>query len=497
MASIYRRRRNGKPTGPYIAAWLDRQRQRQTASTGTTDKAAAKRIANKWEADAALRREAVIDASAELIQIQAVRSIEEHLTDFVARMKSAQRSALHVAHTCRMIRRVAKASTWERAADISADGMNRFASALADRSDRGSSARTIEKHIVALKSFTAWLTRHGKLAANPLATVMAPRPNADRRLVRRMLRPDEWECLKSALTDGSDQFGMLAGDRLALYWLAIETGLRSSELRTLKRGNLHLSDSPPFVTVPAGSTKNRQSAKQYIGDGMANELHRLTAGKLPTVPLFNLPSPNRLAAMIRADLADARAEWLGAARKDADEFAKRSESDFLLAIDHNGERIDLHALRHTCGAWLAKAGERPQVIQAVMRHSTITLTMDTYGHLFPDDRSGAVGKVQTMLGPIPARLAATGTDGKPAADKCSAFAARDVRKAPFQRARKDAERESVATKAKDAPNRLPLDWPELLLGSAMKRMPIASNCKVVRAGIEPATHGFSVHCSTN
>ncbi|MBI3862791.1 MAG: site-specific integrase, partial [Planctomycetia bacterium] len=37
-------------------------------------------------------------------------------------------------------------------------------------------------------------------------------------------------------------------------------------------------------------------------------------------------------------------------------------------------------MRHTCGAWLAMAGAHPKAVQAIMRHSTIVLTMDTYGH---------------------------------------------------------------------------------------------------------------------
>ena len=33
-----------------------------------------------------------------------------------------------------------------------------------------------------------------------------------------------------------------------------------------------------------------------------------------------------------------------------------------------------------------------------MRHSTITLTMDTYGHLFPGQEAEAVGKLGLLLG---------------------------------------------------------------------------------------------------
>jgi integrase len=60
-----------------------------------------------------------------------------------------------------------------------------------------------------------------------------------------------------------------------------------------------------------------------------------------------------------------------------------NEIDFLSPTNHEGETLDFHCLRHTCGAWLAMTGVHPKVVQTVMRHSAITLTMDSYGHLFP------------------------------------------------------------------------------------------------------------------
>jgi len=41
-------------------------------------------------------------------------------------------------------------------------------------------------------------------------------------------------------------------------------------------------------------------------------------------------------------------------------------------------------LRHTYASLLIAGGENPKVIQKRMGHSTITITFDTYGHLFPD-----------------------------------------------------------------------------------------------------------------
>ena len=76
---------------------------------------------------------------------------------------------------------------------------------------------------------------------------------------------------------------------------------------------------------------------------------------------------------------------------------------------HDGEHLDFHSLRHTCGAWLAMTGARPKAVQAVMRHSTITLTMDTYGHLFPGQEAETVGQFPAMLGAHSDALRATGT----------------------------------------------------------------------------------------
>ena len=110
--------------------------------------------------------------------------------------------------------------------------------------------------------------------------------------------------------------------------------------------------------------------------------------------------------MLRDDLDSARSAWLSAAG-DVDERMRREQSD----KNHDGESIDFHALRHTCGAWLALAGEHPKVVQTVMRHGSITLTMDTYGHLFPGQEAQAAGRLGDMLtAPDTNAMRATGTD---------------------------------------------------------------------------------------
>ena len=78
--------------------------------------------------------------------------------------------------------------------------------------------------------------------------------------------------------------------------------------------------------------------------------------------------------------------------------------------------LDLHSLRHTCGAWLAIKNAHPKTIQAVMRHSSITLTMDRYGHLVPGQEADAIAQLDTLLNAKPIPLSATGTADQPPKD---------------------------------------------------------------------------------
>jgi integrase len=48
--------------------------------------------------------------------------------------------------------------------------------------------------------------------------------------------------------------------------------------------------------------------------------------------------------------------------------------------------LKIHELRHTCAALLVARGAHAKAIQEHLGHSTITVTMDLYGHLFPDEK---------------------------------------------------------------------------------------------------------------
>ena len=451
MATVFKR--GGKRAkGYWYVQWYDHSGKRQSRCTRTTDKATSERIARKYEVDAALRRDGVIDPMLDAISKESQRSIEAHLTDFESKLRAANRTDKHITSTTQFIRWIADHAGFRTASDISADGVNRYAGKLRNE---GRAARTIQAHLNAIKGFTKWLAEHHKLPRDPLASVKLPNPKADRRRERRMLLPEEWRLLETATEAGPERYGMTGSERLLLYRTAIQTGLRSNELRSLTRGQLYFDSDPPYITCKAGSTKNRKDARQYIQPELAAGLKAHIATKAPKASVFNLPHETNLARMLRDDLAEARKQWLSKAKGVPQEYSQRQQSDFLTDTNHEGELIDFHSLRHTCGAWVAMTGAHPKVVQQVMRHQSITLTMDTYGHLFPGQEADAIGRMRQMLidhQSTPEVLRATGTDDHTA--KGALQLAQQSGREPRRAAAKGCEGESEGNVQKKSPKPL-------------------------------------------
>jgi len=199
-----------------------------------------------------------------------------------------------------------------------------------------------------------------------------------------------------------------------------------------------------------------------------------------------MPHEAEVAEMLRKDLADARCEWLRASQDNPDEHARRQENDFLVPVNHEGEVLDFHALRHTCGTWLAMSGAHPKAVQAVMRHSTITLTMDTYGHLFPGQEADTVARLPAMLTDPPEALRATGTVD-------ATFAARGWAQNGAQLNGKTCAPlasggENTTARSGEPDCRNPL--PASIFGNPRRAVAAADEARP--AGLEPATCGLEV-----
>ena len=53
-------------------------------------------------------------------------------------------------------------------------------------------------------------------------------------------------------------------------------------------------------------------------------------------------------------------------------------------VDADGKpKYGLHALRHFFASWAIERGFSPKRVQVLLGHSSIQMTFDVYGHLFP------------------------------------------------------------------------------------------------------------------
>jgi integrase len=60
-------------------------------------------------------------------------------------------------------------------------------------------------------------------------------------------------------------------------------------------------------------------------------------------------------------------------------------------------RIRFHDLRHTCATLLLSKGTHPKIVQGMLGHANISMTMDTYSHVLPDMQEKAVSAMDDVL----------------------------------------------------------------------------------------------------
>ena len=330
-------------------------------ATGVTNQRAALAIANKWEEELRLE-EAGVDTAVD-------RNLASLLDDFIEYMGSA--TPKHQNEFRQRIERIVADRGWSTIDDIDEYGTVtavRGFKQLAGNKEKKVSVSTQNHYWTAIKAFTAWLTDVRKvLMRDPLKGLKKRSSEGDRKRIRRFLLPAEWVYLAQT-------------PNAVLYRTAIETGFRRNELMALEPSML----KEDHIRLPAEFDKRRRVARQYINADLRAQI------KLPFEVVGG--TRDRLAELLAADLETARKLYL----EDCKEREVEPEDEFLMRETPDGI-LDFHALRHTCGAWLVMNEVNIKIVQKVMRHSTIKLTLDTYGHLMPGAEREAVKALQSVF----------------------------------------------------------------------------------------------------
>jgi integrase len=247
------------------------------------------------------------------------------------------------------------------------------------------------KVLASLKSLLRDAQRRGNVAQN--VSLGVKRIDADKRGEGRLKvgvnipRTDE---IKSLIAVMPDRWR-------PLLLTAIFTGLRSSELRGLRWQDVDLKSGVLHVRQRADRYNTIGKPKSKAGDRIVP----LGPLVLNVLRAWKLKCPKGELGLV-FPTASGRIHLhnnIVRAFKSAVRAAK--------LINSNGELkyTGLHALRHFYASWCINPIDRggqglpPKVVQTQLGHSSIVMTMDTYGHLFPsgDDADKRLAEAERAL----------------------------------------------------------------------------------------------------
>jgi len=248
--------------------------------------------------------------------------------------------------------------------------------------ESGLSARSAQYAHAVLHKALNQAVRWNLIPRNPADLVDAPKP---KRKELDILSPEQAEALIQAAK----------GERLeALFVLAITTGLRKGELLGLKwqdvdwnEGKLHVrraltSVKGGFLEQPPKNGKGRTVVLTKLA---LNALHKHRAKQLE-------------------ERLQAGEYWHGSDYVFASEVGRPLQPKTVFAkFKHLLKKAGLpdirfHDLRHTAATLLLRQGVHPKVVQEMLGHSSIQMTMDVYSHVLPDLQREAANKLDSLFG---------------------------------------------------------------------------------------------------
>jgi integrase len=224
-------------------------------------------------------------------------------------------------------------------------------------------------------------TRMNLVRVNPCQAIDLPRSRR-----QDMLFLDASEV--KALAEAIDPFYRV------LIYTAAYTGLRSGELLALRRqdvdllrGVIHVRRALKDVggNLEFGETKNHTARTV----GMPKFLRAMLAKHLASPGLPDaLVFPSKTGKPLRHGLFTRR-HFKPAVQGD-------QEKGIPAALPADKHALRFHDLRHTAASLAVAAGAHPKMIQEMLGHSSITITLDRYSHLYPAAHEALAEKLDAI-----------------------------------------------------------------------------------------------------
>lgn len=352
----------------YTDIWDGKSRKR--IPLGTSDLATAwanLRAILKRQAEAEL---GIRDRFAEAAEVP----LEKHIDDWVESAEARGVSPKQCLGLRSSVLELARLAGWRRITDIDYDSALKALARLqrpTEGNPQGLSAQTRNHYTKKIKQFTNWAAGHsGRLRTDPLKQLATVDVSTDRRHDRRTPSDEEigklFEYLEGA--DALEVEGMSGRHRALAYRVAMATGLRAGELRSLTPSSFDLERAT--VTVAASYSKRRREDVLPLPPWLVILIRDWFTSGGRCFDGFPAEHPGKV---LKADLASARIPYTVKNAAGVDLY------------------FDFHSLRHYFCSWAGNlVGISPRALLALTRHSTPELAMQIYGQTKTSDVRTAV-----------------------------------------------------------------------------------------------------------
>jgi len=232
---------------------------------------------------------------------------------------------------------------------------------LSDEIADGIAPSSVHRHYRTLRRMLEVAVQKQKILANPCARVDPPR------VPKREMTFLNWEEAIRLADAHNDRYQ-------TLIYVAVDSGMRWSELIGLRRGKVDPRNSKIRVTEQLVQLEDRSWLRK----------EPKTAAGVRSITLSPFTAA-RLSAHLD-QYADAGPDALVFANASGTPLSASSflTHHFSKAQAAAGVKLRFHDLRHTSVALAIAAGAHPKAIQSRMGHSSISVTLDRYGHLLPE-----------------------------------------------------------------------------------------------------------------
>lgn len=188
------------------------------------------------------------------------------------------------------------------------------------------------------------------------------------------------------------------------FLCALRTGIRQGELISLKGTDIDFHGrfihvqrnlSAGNIELPKNGKTRRVDMSQHLTDTLQELLSKRRAEALRR-EMEKPAGERRDAAEV---VNEAMEQWLFMTwpRRRRVEVSNLRKLFNRLLVTAKLRRIRFHDLRHTFASLLLQQGESPVYVKEQCGHSSIKMTVDTYGHLIPGGNRQAVDKLDVRV----------------------------------------------------------------------------------------------------